>query len=61
MTNKELATIIVKSLDRQALKKPKYFRHYGESDLYTCHTCKKILNNVNKYKYCPYCGQRLEW
>ena len=27
MTNKELATIIVKSLDRQALKKPKYFRH----------------------------------
>lgn len=32
-------------------------RFYG----YVCPECENVLRPRSKYKYCPYCGQRIDW
>lgn len=37
----------------------------GDSDdfrtLCKCPTCDKGLNEFDRFDYCPYCGQKLDW
>ena len=26
-----------------------------------CPTCREELNDIDRFDYCPYCGQKLDW
>ena len=26
-----------------------------------CRTCKEELDDIDRFDYCPYCGQKLDW
>lgn len=30
-------------------------------DCWWCPNCEEILNEKDRYDYCPYCGQALDW
>ena len=53
--------------EKETPKKPIYKPDYCGDHYYFCCTCGEIVplcsNGINqiKYKYCPYCGQKLDW
>jgi len=72
--SKELSKMIDVAIEKQIPKKPKYvdtrFRHHGKqiSDglsldkCYECPNCWTCIFHVwDSEKYCPKCGQALDW
>lgn len=59
---------VQKALDKQIAKKP-YIWGYGFDevgniiyDMWDCPECEKSYElEYDEYKYCPECGQRLDW
>lgn len=50
---KEVAVPAQKEWDK-SIGEEKYYR-------YVCPECENVLRSRSKYKYCPYCGQRIDW
>jgi hypothetical protein len=60
--NKELARLIDIALEKQIPKKPNVIG-FEQNKLissvhYSCSACDRLLS---RYKYCPECGQALDW
>ena len=53
----------INALEKQMPKKPK-MRHLKPYDSYNdgwCPNCEAYVNEDSEYKYCPNCGQKLDW
>lgn len=50
---KEVAVPAQKEWDK-SIGEEKYYR-------YVCPEYENVLRSRSKYKYCPYCGQRIDW
>lgn len=56
----EALDIAIESILRQIPKKPSMFDERGNvTATDRCCKCHKVI--YNKYSYCPYCGQAVDW
>lgn len=61
--------VFKKAIQKQFPKKPKLVKHalapFDDSDMYQCCTCNHFIANASyeypKIKYCPNCGQAIDW
>ena len=59
----EALDVAIKALEKQIPKKPT-MRHLKHYDSYTdgwCPNCEAYVNEDSGNKYCPNCGQKLDW
>lgn len=58
-TDKKALNILKELVDKAT---PKKFNHITEGSVY-CPNCDKMLDKMysRHYKYCPECGQKLDW
>ena len=50
-----------KELKEHKYREQKKIIVIGVRALYKCPTCDKGLNEFDRFDYCPYCGQKLDW
>ena len=51
----------LKELKYRESKKVVVVRRVNLRSKCKCRTCKEELDDLDRFDYCPYCGQKLDW